>query len=729
VARVNSKGNVRLRRLAVLSLGAVAIAFVTGVCFRLGLSLATTALAYLLAVVLISTFVGAVSSLILAALAAACLNYFFTEPMFSFRVAHVQDVFALIAFVITSLVITNQVRRGHRLADVHRERVQLLNLAHDTIIVRDIHDVIIDWNRGAEKLYGWTKREALGKTAHELLQTEFTTPLTEIKITLLRHAQWKGEITQSKRDGTRVTVSSRWALRRDKTGTPIGTLETNNDITDRKETLRRNEARWRSIFEQAPVGIGIRDPNGRPIAMNPTLQALIGYSLQDMATRTFEEITHPDDLPIHRHHLARVEAGEITRFEKRYLRKTGGAVWVDMTLANFSGTESMPAGRLAVIQDITERKRAEAALRTSEERWRRLFETSSVGITTRGTDRRITAANPAFQQMTGYTEAELRDFGPLDLTHEDDHQITTELVGDLMAGRRQSCAVELRYRHKNGQIIWVALNASYVHATENSAAFFPAIVVDITDRKRAEEALRRSQAELARVTRITTMGQLASSIAHEINQPLAAIVASGSACQRWLSGGKNPVRAAESLNRMISDANRASDVIKRIRSLMQNGTPERRGLDINGVIDDVLALTLAEMQAKHVSVRRQLNDDLPLVHADRVQLQQVVLNLIMNGIEAMGGIDDRRRVLTVTSERGDQGGILVTVQDSGAGLDPGDEQRIFETFFTTKTGGVGMGLSISMSILEAHGGRLWASRALPHGTAFRFTVPANGGAA
>ena len=237
-----------IRRLAVLWLaGFAAIAVVTWLCFRLGQSLTTTALAYLLVVVLISVFDSAITSIVLSVVAIGCLNYFFTEPLFTFRVQYSQDLFAMAAFAITSLVITGQVRRTRHLAEVHRERADLLDLTHDTVLARDTDDAVVEWNRGAEALYGWSKSEALGKVAHDLLRTEFPAPLAEITATVLRTGRWDGELTQSRRDGTRVTVSSRWALRRGQDGAPIGTLETNNDITDRKraeERLHRTQAAY-----------------------------------------------------------------------------------------------------------------------------------------------------------------------------------------------------------------------------------------------------------------------------------------------------------------------------------------------------------------------------------------------------------------------------------------------------------------------------------------------------
>jgi len=253
------------------------------------------------------------------------------------------------------------------------------------------------------------------------------------------------------------------------------------------------------------------------------------------------------------------------------------------------------------------------------------------------------------------------------------------------------------------------------------------ILADVTDRRRAEQALRRAQAELARVARVTTVGELGASIAHEINQPLAAIVASGNACRRWLANGRDLTRAKESLDRIISDAHRAGEVIKRVRALTRNKAPEHVRLLVNDIVDDVLTFTQSELHARQILVRKEFCADAPAIMGDKVQLQQVLLNLVMNGIEAMAPVTDRRRELVIRCRPNDDGNLVVDVQDTGIGLDPNDAQRIFDPFYTTKPEGMGMGLSISMSIVEAHGGRLWASPATPYGTVFHFTVPAGSG--
>jgi PAS domain S-box-containing protein len=451
---------------------------------------------------------------------------------------------------------------------------------------------------------------------------------------------------------------------------------------------------------------------------------MLGYTEEELQALGWAGLTHEGDEILTDKWAIDLIQGRVRAFraEKRYRRKDGEFIWVSVNASYVPATEASSPGFASIIVDVNERKRAEQALRASEERWRSVFETSSVGIATSDENLRVATANATFQRMVGYSERELREMRWIDLTHEDDRSATEDLVRSLLDGHLLAYNMEKRYRRKDGETIWVNVYNTFVPATASTPAFFPAIIVDITDRIRAESALYRAQAELGRVARVTTMGELAASIAHEINQPLAAIVASGSACRRWLDA-QNLTRAKESLERVIADADRAYQVIKRVRSLTSRAPPERLELNINSVVKEVLAITRGELQAKEISLRVQLIDGIPPVQGDKVQLQQVVLNLVMNAIDAMAAITERRRVLSIKSQPGEDGGAQVTVEDCGSGLAPGDAERIFQPFFTTKPGGMGMGLSISNSIIEAHGGRLWASPAPPCGAAFHFSLP------
>jgi C4-dicarboxylate-specific signal transduction histidine kinase len=272
------------------------------------------------------------------------------------------------------------------------------------------------------------------------------------------------------------------------------------------------------------------------------------------------------------------------------------------------------------------------------------------------------------------------------------------------------------------------LEARVRERTEQLASANEELRRQIVERQTAQEALHTTQSELAHVTRVTSMGELMASIAHEVNQPLAAIVTNGSAALRWLAAETpNLEEARTSIAQIIRQGNRASELIKDIRAFVKKSPPRKSRVEINDLIRETLALVNRESLRNHVALQTDFGTDLPALTADRVQLQQVLLNLMMNGIEAMSTVENRSRELSITSEpQHNPAGVLVAVRDSGSGISPQNLERLFETFFTTKTEGMGMGLAIGRSIVEAHGGRLWAEPNPDHGATFRFTIPTAG---
>jgi two-component system, LuxR family, sensor kinase FixL len=463
--------------------GGIALAFVTMACFSLGLDLATTAFAYLIVLVLLSLMGSFYVSAVLSIIAVAALNYFFAPPIFNFRVDDAQDSVLVIAFLLTSLIVTGLVRKARSQTEAAleaeaalREQSSLLNLTHDSIFVRDMNDVITYWNHGAEKLYGWTVEEVVGKrVTHQLLKTVFPAPLDKIDAELRRSGRWEGELVHTKADGTQVVVASRWSLLRDQRERPLAVLETNNDVTNRKQ---------------------------------------------------------------------------------------------------------------------------------------------------------------------------------------------------------------------------------------------------------AEEALRQAQADVAHFSRVTTMGELAASLAHEVNQPIAAVVTHAEACLRWLARDTPDLEEARAAAmRIMKDGTRASEIINRIHLFFKKSTPEREPVDVNGVIREMIVLLRTEMARYSISVRTELASDIPEVMGDRVQLQQVMMNLIMNSIAAMKDVDGKRE-LAIKARRAEGEELMVCVRDTGVGLPPQQADKVFDPFFTTKLDGTGMGLSISRSIVESHGGRLWATDNCTRGASFHFILPA-----
>jgi C4-dicarboxylate-specific signal transduction histidine kinase len=297
---------------------------------------------------------------------------------------------------------------------------------------------------------------------------------------------------------------------------------------------------------------------------------------------------------------------------------------------------------------------------------------------------------------------------------------------ELQQGRRQNYQIVKRLKRKDGGVIWVRIYAFAVHATYASQDMYFALVIDITESKNAEQALLIAQSELTRMSQLTTMGAMAASIAHEINQPLAAIITQGQAGIRWLSKTTPDLEeATASLRRIVENAARVSTIINGIRAMFKTDSGEKADIDIKELLLEVLSFADGELHRDGVLAQTDLAENLPSVRANRVQLQQLILNLISNAIEAMRCISDRPRLLAIKSELHVPDGVLITFNDTGTGIARQDADRIFAPFVTTKSNGMGMGLAICRSIVEAHGGRIWVTPGEPHGSVFHIFLPTN----
>ena len=384
---------------------------------------------------------------------------------------------------------------------------------------------------------------------------------------------------------------------------------------------------------------------------------------------------------------------------------------------------------------IAAREKAEASVRQLvnglEAKIRRLVESNIIGIFIWGLDDRIIDANEAFLRIVGYSRDDLvsgrlrwRELTPAEWRDADDRRVA-ELKATGIAQ-----PYEKEYFRKSGGRVPVLIGVATFEGRQDEGVGF---VVDLTDRKRAERAVRESerryheaQIELVHANRVATMGQLSASIAHDVNQPIAAAVTNAQAALRWLSAQPPDIEEVrQALDRIVKDGNRAGEVVGRIRALVKKAPPRKDDLEINEAILEVVALTQREAVKNGVSVQTQLAEALPLVQGDRVQLQQVILNLIINAIEAMSGLGEGVRELLISTGKAKSEDVFVAVRDSGPGLAPGNPERAFEAFYTTKPGGLGMGLSICRSIIEAHGGRLWATTSVPQGAILNFTLPAH----
>jgi PAS domain S-box-containing protein len=436
--------------------------------------------------------------------------------------------------------------------------------------------------------------------------------------------------------------------------------------------------------------------------------------------------THPDDRArvqqtIHR---AAQERKDLD-FEHRLLMPDGLVKHVHVVGHASKEDESETAEFVGAVTDITRRKHAEEILRRSEaylSEAQRLSHTGSwacvpaIGKHTYWSEEifRITGFDPAGGPPR-FEEFERR-------IHPDDRVRTRE---HFRTAIREKVDFDHSYRivHPGGEIREIQAIGHPVFGPTGDVVEFVGTLMDVTERRRAEE----ERQALAHSNRITTMGQLTASIAHEVNQPIAAVVTNAQAALRWLNmQPPDPEEVRQALDRIVNQGRRAGDVISRMRALVRKAPPRKDQLDINEVIREVIALTRSELHRTGTLLQTQLAHGLPLVPGDRVQLQQVMLNLILNAVEAMSGSDEGSRELLISTEADGANGVRIAVRDWGPGLEPESLDRLFDAFYTTKPDGMGMGLSICRSIIEAHGGRVWATTNVPQGAAFQFTLPHQG---
>jgi len=484
------------------------------------------------------------------------------------------------------------------------------------------------------------------------------------------------------------------------------------------------EAKIRRLVEANVVGIVMWNLDGGITGANEAFLRMVQYNRDDLASGRvrWADLTPPE----WRGHAEQVVAdlkatGMFQPFEKEYFRKDGSRVPALLGGALFeeSGNEGV-----AFVLDLTEQKRAERALRRSEAF---LAEGQHLGQIGSFSWRVATDEITWSAELYRIYELEIGAPVTLELIRSRVHPEDVSLIEKMkMVGQEREGGHDFEWQFR---LLMPDHSIKYMHAVahatrdQDGQLEYMASVQDVTARRLAEEARDKARSELTHVARVMSLGTLTASIAHELNQPLSGIVTNASTCMRMLANDPPDVDGArETARRTIRDGNRASEVITRLRALFCKKDATTESVNLNDAALEVIALSLADLQKNGVVLRPELADDLPLVTGDRVQLQQVILNLVLNASDAMSGVDDRPRQLVIRTEREDDRARL-TVQDVGVGIEPSGVDKVFEPFYTTKSGGMGIGLSVSRSIIERHHGRLWATLNDGPGAAFSFSIP------
>jgi PAS domain S-box-containing protein len=500
------------------------------------------------------------------------------------------------------------------------------------------------------------------------------------------------------------------------------------DVTERRqseEALRNSEEQWRNAFENNPTMYFMLEASGRIRSVNPFGAAQLGYTVDELVGRSVLDLFHEADREAAQRYSASCleKLGVSLSWELRKVRKDGNVFWVRETARAIPGPENRPT-LLVACEDITRRKEGEEKLRQNQAYLQESQRIGHMGSWAYNVSSGELLASPELLRIFGRDPDQEKPIMEMfrSNVHPEDRAYVDDTIDKAMC-EKSDFAIDHRIVLPDGSIKHVYSTAHRVFDDSNTLVEYIGTVMDVTERKRSEEALRRAQADLAHINRVTTMGELTASLAHEVNQPIAAAVTNANTCLRWLARDQPDLQEArEAAMRIVKDGTRAAEIITRVKLLFKKGSPERELVDVNAVVREMIVILRGEATRYSISFRTELEADLPQVMADRVQLQQVFMNLMLNALDAMKSVEGKREV-TVQSQRTENEHILLSVSDTGVGLPLEQTDQIFEAFFTTKIQGIGMGLSISRSIVESHGGRLWAGNNSPRGASFYITLP------
>jgi PAS domain S-box-containing protein len=492
------------------------------------------------------------------------------------------------------------------------------------------------------------------------------------------------------------------------------------ELATAKEALRESERNSHLVVDSIPGLVGLLTTDGDVQFVNRQILEYTGQTLQELKQWGTNGTVHPQDLP----HVIQVFTQSITsgrpyEIEQRLRRSDGVYRWFQNKGFPLRDASGHIVSWCVLLTDIDERKRAEAELRRAYDHLREAQRLSQTGSFTADLERDEHYWSDEFYRICEFEPGSTVTIQRLgDIVHPEDVPLYEGAIGRAMAGTDP----DFYFRIVTSRGVVKHLRG-FAHRITDRPVFVGA-VQDVTASKIAQEALNRARSELAHVARVTTVSALTASIAHEVNQPLSGIITNAGTCLRMLAADPPEIDGArETARRTIRDGNRASDVISRLRALFSKKEFTLEPLDLNEATREVIALSSNDLQRNRIILQSELTDDLPTITGDRIQLQQVILNLLRNASDAMVDIHDRPRQLLIRTEREDGDRVRVTVRDAGVGVDRQNMDKLFNPFYTTKSGGMGIGLSVSRSIVERHQGRLWTEPNDGPGATFSFSIP------
>jgi PAS domain S-box-containing protein len=622
-----------------------------------------------------------------------------------------------------------------RAEEVRSHLAAIVESSDDAIISKTLDGVIMSWNPGAERIYGYKAEEMVGLPISSLVPPEHPDEIPPIVERLRRGERLEHyETTRVRKDGRRIEVSITISPIRDSTGAVLGASVIARDITEQKQaeaTLRESEERFRNLANSAPVMIWIAGVDKLCSFFNKGWLDFTGHTMEHELGNGWANGVHPDDLDrCFATYSSSFDARSSFRMEYRLRRADGEYRWVlDNGVPIYKGSEF--TGYIGSCIDVTEQKLVQDRLQASE---RRLIESEE---RLKSAQQLAHVGNWVWDikaDRVYWSEELCRIFGRppnyapdyqgfLQAVQSQERERVDQAIRGRLAGKKRS-ELEFQTTRPDGEVRTVACISEVVRDAAGSPVSMSGACQDVTDQRRAEAAAQKSRNEIAHLNRVAAMGELTASLAHELNQPLAAILSNAQAANRFLDReAPDLAQVRECLTDIVADDKRAGEVIKTLRALLRKGESQASLVDLNEVVTEAIRLLGSDAMLRHASVKFEPLPALRLVRGDRTQLYQVVLNLIVNGLEATAERPpDNRWVLLRTAESDDDR-VQLTVEDSGKGIVEGDLTRVFEPFYTTKQEGLGMGLSISRTIVHAHGGRIWAENSAGRSTIFHCVLP------